>query len=206
MAKFKRNYNMNVPDQRLGESDFSYYKRLAKIADQRMVRLEKLASDPTFENVTKYAYANAQYDIKALAHKTDATRFNQIPMRTKSGALDMRNVNARINAVKRFLESPTSTKTGIVKSYKNRADTINERYGTDFTWQEMQSFFERRKTELADSQYGSKTELRAYGAIQRHGNNIADIKAKIERGETVRLANDEVVNEVAIQLLTNGSI
>lgn len=191
-------------NQRNNESDLAYYKRLAKRADQRLVSLEKLSHEKGYENVLKYAYANAIYDIRSLSHNYDAKRFNIKLATTSQGAIDQRNLNARINAVRRFLESPTSTKSGITTSYKQRADTINDRYGTNFTWQEMQAYFERRKTELSDSAYGSKTELRAYGAIMRH--NMDEIRSQIAKGESVRIADDMIVNEIAIRMITDGTI
>ena len=63
-----RAYNV---DYKPGESDLQYYKRLAKVADQRLVRLEELAGlregkpgVPGYEAVTQYAYAKAMRDLE----------------------------------------------------------------------------------------------------------------------------------------------
>ena len=42
------------------------YKQLAKRADQRLVRIEKLVNDPLYANVDKFAYARAKKDIEHI--------------------------------------------------------------------------------------------------------------------------------------------
>ena len=66
-------------EQRAGESDLDYYTRLAKQADQRLVRLEKLSNEPGFENVKKYAYAAAMRDIESYGGAGKKMRFNTKP-------------------------------------------------------------------------------------------------------------------------------
>ena len=57
------------------------YRTLAKSADQRLVRLESYSHDAGFENIKKWAYANAMHDIKAFSGP-DAERFNTAPPTT----------------------------------------------------------------------------------------------------------------------------
>ena len=61
-------------DIREGESPEAYYKRLAKAADQRLVRLEKLAGHKGYKNVKSYSYARAMSDIQIYNPK--GSRFN----------------------------------------------------------------------------------------------------------------------------------
>ena len=68
-----KKYNL---DYKPGEDALMYYKRLAKTADQRLVRLEQLSTQKGYENVTAYAYARAQYDI---GRYTSGHRFNTKP-------------------------------------------------------------------------------------------------------------------------------
>lgn len=181
--------------RKTGESTIDYYTRLAKQADQRLVRLEKLTTESGYENVTKWAYSQAQHDIKAL-FGDDRTRFNVKPRRLKSGQYSEKQMQAAISSMKQFLLSPTSTKGGINKVYGERAKTINERYGTDFNWKELAQFFENEMDSLLDLQYGSKTKMKAIGTIQRHQWNSADdITDYVEyaKSHNMKVPDDEVV-------------
>ena len=181
--------------RKTGESTIDYYTRLAKQADQRLVRLEKLTTESGYENVTKWAYSQAQHDIKAL-FGDDRTRFNVKPRQLKSGQFSEKHMQAAISSMKQFLLSPTSTKGGINKVYGERAKTINERYGTDFNWKELAQFFENEMDSLLDLQYGSKTKMKAIGTIQRHQWNSADdVTDYVEyaKSHNMKVPDNEVV-------------
>lgn len=188
-AATARKYNTNVPAQRAGESAFDYSQRLAKMADTRLRRLEKLSKESGFENVTRYAYANAMHDIKSLygGGKT----FQRRAKKTKAGAYNEKQIQAQISAVKRFLESPTSTKGGIKKVYKGRADTINSRYGTNFTWEDMGKFFESGLAEKLDTKYASKTNMKAIGIIQR--NDLKTVEDVKKYRDSIEVSSDQQV-------------
>ena len=182
--------------RKTGESTIDYYTRLAKQADQRLVRLEKLTTESGYENVTKWAYSQAQHDIKAL-FGDDRTRFNVKPRQLKSGQFSEKHMQAAISSMKQFLLSPTSTKGGINKVYGERAKTINERYGTDFNWKELAQFLEEDMDSLLDLQYGSKTKMKAIGTIQRHQWKSADdITDYVEyaKSHNMKVSDDEVVD------------
>ena len=192
--------------RKTGESTIDYYTRLAKQADQRLVRLEKLTTESGYENVTKWAYSQAQHDIKAL-FGDDRTRFNVKPRRLKSGQYSEKQMQAAISSMKQFLLSPTSTKGGINKVYGERAKTINERYGTDFNWKELAQFFENEMNLLLDLQYGSKTKMKAIGTIQRHQwKSVDDITNYVEyaKSHNMKVPDDEVVNMAKKMLEKHG--
>ena len=190
-------------EQRAGESDLQYYKRIAKVADQRLVRLERYAGNKNYKNILSYAYEAALYDIRALTGDPEATRFNRVPAKTKSGAVNQQNLRAKINAVKRFLESPTSTKQGITKVYKQRAATINNKYGTDITWQEMANYYSSSMAEKIENDYkASKSIVRALGALKRLGEDPETIRKAI--AGDIKVSKDAVVNEIAVSLLDQG--
>ena len=73
-------YNL---DQKPDETMVQYYKRLAKTADQRMVRLEKASQEPYFKVATEWAYAKATRDILKWIppgdNKSTKLRFNTKP-------------------------------------------------------------------------------------------------------------------------------
>lgn len=176
-----------------GESDKEYYIRLAKVADQRLVRLEKLSHEKGYEAVTSYAYASAMNDLKNFGQK----RFNaKVPdPTTEEGAFLFRE---KLAAVKEFLRSPTSTKGGVTDVYQSKADTMNERYGTDFTWQDMADFFSTGYAQkLFNELKASKTVMKAIGVIQK---NLKEVK----EGTQINLNLNgvpEPVKEMAIKIL-----
>lgn len=182
-------------EQKPGESDYKYYRRLAKVADQRLVRIEELSKKPEFKKVKKYGYSVALYDIQK--YNKGGKRFNTKPPVNDQGQIVEERLKEKIQDIKRFLELPTSTKVGIVEVYKKRADTINERYGTNFTWQELADFFNKAYNDKI-SKYvaGSKTALYAIGTIQKTEDKlIAGIKSNTS------ITADDVNIDAAISLL-----
>lgn len=159
-------------ERREGESINSYYKRLAKVADQRLVRLEELSKQKDFKNVKKYAYATAMEDIKAFGGKT---RWN-----TKAPE-DPRRMYEKIKAMKYFIESPTSTKAGIKEVYQKKANTINDNYGTNFTWQDLADYYNKGQADIASKEAGgSGTALLAIGVIQKAQSKlVSDINTNL---------------------------
>lgn len=194
---YSRFENPFLYDRKEGETLEHYYKRLAKQADQRLVRLEQLSEKKGFEAVRQYSYARAMRDIKQWAGQ-DATRFNQKTPKTK------RQLEAKIQDMRTFLEAPTSTKAGIIKVYQQRADTINKKYGTDFSWQDLGNYFEQAKASKADKKYGSATELRALGEIQKQSDVIIK-QVKQHRKKHINVDNP-LLQEVIDDMLTDRKL
>lgn len=164
------------------------YRTLAKRADQRMVRLEQYSKRPEYKGILKFAYARAQHDLKAYAsEKRIATgkplRFNTAPPKTKTGEINRKALQAKVNTIKRFLTSQASTidkpkkpladETGLKASYQKRADTLNKEYKTDFTWQELTQFFD---SGLADKlqKFGSDVRLKVIAVVQANKQAVID--------------------------------
>ena len=154
-------------EQKPGESLEKYYRRLAKTADQRLVRLEGYAHDKDFKPATQWAYNKAMRDIHKWSGP-DALRFN-----TKMPEGD-EAIRAKIADIKAFIESPTSTKRGIENVYKKRANTVNSRFGTKFTWQQLAKYYESGQAKLWDEKFGSKTALKTIGQIKKNKKQILD--------------------------------
>ena len=154
-------------EQREGETELQYYRRLAKVADQRMVRLEQLsATDPYFKHALEFAYGRASSDLEIFG---ESNRFNTKPPE------DRRLFREKIMAMRYFIESPTSTKGGIIDTYQRRADSLNEKYGTEFTWKDLAEFFGKGKADkLQNDGYGSATALYAIGHVMTAKNKIID--------------------------------
>lgn len=176
-----------------GESDRAYYIRLAKQADQRLVRLEKLSKQKGFEAVTSYSYATAMNDLKNFGQ----TRFNaKVPdPTTEEGAFLFRE---KLAAVKEFLKAPSSTKQGIKSVYQDKVDTMNERYGTNFSWQDMADFFNTGYAQkLFNELKASKTVMKAIGIIQ---HNLKEIKEGTNSNLNLN-GVPEPVKDMAIRIL-----
>lgn len=176
----------------------SEYVKLAKRADQRLVRLEQLETKPGFENVTKYAYAWAQKNLQRWSGKLEGSRFNAaIPS-------DIKSLEAKLHIVKQFLDMQTSTKGGILKTYKKRADALNKKYGTNFTWQDLSKYFNSSIAERAAAKFGSKTALRVIGQMQKKSDEVINaIKSKSEN--TIMVSGTKnVKKKVAEFLQENG--
>lgn len=165
------------------------YKKLAKKADQRLVRLEhyeKLGGK--YLNVTKFAYSKAMIDIHKWSGE-GAKRFN-----TKPPASTI-SLKAKIRDINEFLQSASSsikpTKEnsvydkegnliggGIELTFDKRAATLNRKYGEyldhPFTWDNIQDFFESSLyKKLAKKGYDSGTVIRSIGTIKQNKKQVA---------------------------------
>lgn len=181
-------YNIN---QKPGETDIAYYRRLAKVADQRLVRLEALSHEKNYNVVKQWSYAKAQQDIRHWSSK--GTRFNTAPPKTKQQLL------AKIGDIKNFLESPTSTKRTITGIYQKRADTTNRRYGTNFTWSDIATFYNSEHYKNLSKRYGSDVITMAIADIQKSDEETIEL---IKKNKEVNIkASDEMINEVVNDVL-----
>ena len=177
----------------------SEYVKLAKRADQRLVRLEQLETKKGFENVTKYAYAWAQKNLQRWSGKSEGSRFNAaIPS-------DIKSLEAKLHIVKQFLDMQTSTKGGILKTYKKRADTNNKKYGTNVTWQARSKYFNSSIAERAAAKFGSKTALRVIGQMQKKSDEVINaIKSKSEN--TVMVSGTKNVKKKVVEFLQENGL
>lgn len=207
--KFERKYQYDtLPEQRPNESDVQYYKRLVKNANDRMRRIEESANDPVFGEMKYYAYKNARYDLEHI-YGEPMNRFKtKIPMlKENPKEINRFEFHRQMNAVKKFLAAPSSTRSGVVEVYKKRADTINKRFEDQkdykkLTWKDLADFYQNEKYNSARDDYGSDTIIRALGAVKRVANNPKKIKEAIDG--TMRLSKDDTVNEAAKRLIENG--
>lgn len=151
-------------EQRAGESAEKYYRRLAKAADQRLVRLERLAENPLYQNIKKFAYEEALEDIHKWNGVT-ASRFNTVPPEGD-------RLYEKIEDIKSFLTKQTSNVGGINLMYKRMANTFNAKYGTNFTYQQIMKYFDSQQNEKWNKLFGSKTALTVIGEIQKSAKKI----------------------------------
>lgn len=182
-----------VLDQKPGESLEKYYRRLAKTADQRLVRLEKASDQEYYKTATQWAYARAVKDIRKWIKPGTTTyklRFNTAPPK------DPEDLLAKINDIKTFLASPTSTKKGITEVYKKRAETVNQKYGTSFTWQQLAKYYTSGQAEIWDAKFGSKTALRTIAQLQKNKKKIIE---DIEKADQKDIRVDSSVLQKTVE-------
>lgn len=161
--KSTQNYNYDIKP---GETDLQYYRRLAKTADQRLVRLEALKHDEHFKGAEKWAYARAMRDIEAYG---GGKRFNTKPPESRS------LFNEKIADMLRFLKSPTSTKKGITEVYQKRADTLNEKYDMVIKWQDLANLSESGALDKMLGDFGSDTAFKSIGKITKNREQIQEM-------------------------------
>ena len=176
------------------------YKKEAKQADQRLVRLEALSHEKHFHGVLEFAYKRAVKDIQAWGGDK---RFNTAPPRTVT------ELEAKIADIEHFLSRPTSKKSTIIQTYKKRANTINNKpyiksLGVKFTWEEIANYYESNAAEKNDTKYGSKTVLRALAVLKKLDNANEAKKIQDTNEKVQRVSDDKVVNKVAAALLEEG--
>lgn len=169
-------------DIRPGETDLHYYRRLAKTADQRLLRLEALKHDKHFRGAERYAYARAIRDIESYGGKK---RFNTKPPEARS------LFNGKIADMIRFLKSPTSTKSGIIEVHEKRAKTLSEKYDMDISWEDMANLTESGELDKLKGDYGSDTAFKSIGTITRNRKQIEDAINKAKEKEEKAKENEE---------------
>ena len=116
------------------------FKKLAKRADERLRQIrDNYSKRKGFENMINWVYKKAMRDIKHWSGN-DATTFNQ-----GASKLSLNQLRAKKHDVEEFLNAPTSKISSTVDLYQRRADTLNERYGTNFSWEELGTVFEDKE-------------------------------------------------------------
>lgn len=166
-------------------SDF--YKAIAKTADQRLVELERLSKKKGYKEVTEWAYSNAMRDIRGMFGE-DATRFN----RKLPDKVNLNTLYKDINKILKFLNSPTSSVSGIDIIYDKRAKTLNKNYGTNLNWDTTGRLFESRLWKKTGGKKGSATALKAIGVLQAYRKEI--LRA-LDKGEKIAITVPEEIDE-----------
>lgn len=190
-------YGIKAAGIKEGETLEHAYRRLAKQTDQRLLRLEELSKQPFFKGVKTYAYGLAAKDAREWGGSVEKPRFNIAAPENK------KQLQAKINDMIRFLNSPTSTKSGIIKMYQKRTDALNKKYGTNFTWQEAGRFFENEKDKFAKD-WVSSMVLTAIGVMQKNPEKfVSDMVDFSDKHKTV---SDAEVNDAILEKLHKDGI
>jgi hypothetical protein len=145
-----RNQKTPLQEQLLRE-----YRKEMRRANDKLRALEKLADDPDYEGVLKFAYRVAQRDIKEFGlGDPDLVRY-RIPYDPKTGKYNTNKLKAMLKRVQAFNDMPTSSKASIKKLYMKDASNFNKAFGTNFTWQELRTFTKASDWDRLKLEYGS---------------------------------------------------
>ena len=142
------------------------YRTLAKAADTRLTRLEKYSTEEGLGHAIDYAYRRAMRDIQVWSGE-DATRFNRKPPE------GIANLKRKMQDIKTFLAMETTTKKGLQAVEQKRADTLNKRFGTNFTSKEIGKFFDSKlRKKMDDKVLDSNTMVKTIAVMRRNKNII----------------------------------
>lgn len=169
-------------------SYLQFYKKIAKAADQRLVNLESLAKKDGYKEVTEWAYAKAQRDIRGMFGQ-DAKRFN----RKISGDENLNTIYKDINRVLDFLNAPTSSKQQIDEIFAKRANTIKEKYDVDMNWSKTATVFDTVLWKKTGARKASATALKAIGIIQK---NQKQIKRALAENKPISIIIPESIDPI----------
>lgn len=188
MAK-KQSYNDLVKE----------YRKLAKRADQRLVRLEKLSGQKDFKQVRQWAYKNAVTDALEWGASPNKPRFNIAPPKSTI------SLKAKIQDIRNFLEKPTSTKAGIIEVYEKKAQTLNEKYkeyGLNLNWSDVGTFFESSLYKKLAKKYSSGTVVKAIATLKNNESELLRDFAK-HQASHIKTEDNDIVIDDAIKRMTS---
>ena len=176
-------------------------RKLAKRANQRLVRLEHYAEREGLSEILKFAYKNAQQYIST---NLGGTRYKEHvklydvsdgTSQLSGEALYKANVmiqRQRIKAMTEFLEAETSTlgqarsgkKTlGIKKIYDKRTQTINQKflhkYGLSMSDSDLKRFFESKKQAKLEQLVSSSLMFVVASVMKKY--NLKSNKRELEK-------------------------
>ena len=174
------------------------YRKLAKVADQRLVRLESYQHDKNFKVATLWAYPKAMKYIERWSG-AGAKRFNTKPPESDVDLLK------KIADIKEFIDMKSSTKQGIIEFYKKKAYTINENNQTNFTWQQIGELFEDGGAwdTLRENMFGSDTIFTTIGNYQQNKDDV--VKGILDEvNKVTRLDNKQPIGQLRKELQQKG--
>lgn len=195
------------------------YRLLAMRADKRLQRLEKYSSREGYEEILQGSYARAILDIESWSGE-GRKRFLTQPPKYENGEINERALRAKINDIKAFLRSDTSTlKPGLetrgwsVSRYESMAKTFNQRYGSKgapVTWKDIRNYYQsslsKKISGMIESSKSVAIALGEFKKLQQRDpkSSRAQIMRDIKSGKNVILSKDAVTNEIMKKMVAAG--
>lgn len=195
----------------MGRKESEYRKQLkqqyikeARLANERLRAMEKLAKKQGFENVTQYAYRVAMRDIKKYSTARGRGDRFTIPKNTNQ-------LERALKDVRKFNEAKTATRRGVISLYKQDAVNFNKTFGTNYTWQELKVVLDDVNWEELKEQYGSPVLVKVIKSMTRKtlgldkkekSKVINQVDSSLKKHKNV--LGNEVDSEIASKLAANG--
>lgn len=161
------------------------YNSLAHTADQRLVRLERLAMREGYGDVLGMSYGRAMRDIQA--QRPNGRRFRTGDVK----GWDVNELHGRINDVQRFLNSKTSTKRDVDKLHNDRLKKFNKTMGTNLNLEQFVKYMNSAEKERVASLYGSAQ----LGKAVHYAKDVQRVKANARRWQKRHNATDRETNK-----------
>lgn len=186
------------------------YKRLAKAADRRLRNLEALAKEDDFKDATNWAYARAMSDIEHRWGEGSDRFDRKLPKDWK-----ITSMIAAINEVKTFMQSPSSTKRGIIDVYKSRVETLmnaKDEYtgeklygGVKLTWQQAAKLFEDN---TFDKLLGKMTSAQIWKQIAKRQRRAKELIKAIQKSDKkiIKDSTDRALYKQLKSLMDDGTV
>ena len=179
------------------------YKRVQTRVNKRLENLEKLAKNPGYENVLKYAYRIAERDVKELGiGDTTKVRY-RIPYDRKTGKYNTNKLKSALRRAKEFEAMITSTKAGIDTTYKNDAIYFNRAFGTNFTWEELRRFMKQSDWDELKANRPSDVIQKVIRTIMKKNITPDQIAAASKNHKTIK-GMDAVTSDWTKRLVSEG--
>lgn len=186
------------------------YKKMARLADDRLRSLEKATlSRSGFEHATDYAYKKAQKDIVNRFGTPDngKYRFNKLLPKSYTKA----QIKAAMNDIRDFVAKPSSSVAGILRIYKKRMNTLNEKYadsGLNMTLDDMDKLFKNNTWDKITARYASDTAWKKIGErtkeIEKQRKLLEEAGQKIHYDDNpFEAAIDQLANETGKLKITD---
>ena len=190
------------------------YRKFAKRADQRLVRLEAAAI--TNKNILEWSYKKAMYDIKQYGG-SNARRFNIAPPKSKKA------LERKISVIKEFLKAPTSQVKEIKKIERKRFETLKKSSKmqdvaglSKISYADWVKLHQSGVFKNLDDKYGFYTAMESLALIERDKNKIKGL-IKEAKEENISIAEklsddlngkdyDIVLKETIIDILTKEGL
>ena len=172
------------------------YGKLTRLANDRLREIKKRATTDGLTSLTEYAYKRAVHDLQG------ATQF---PSKQKIENLNYNAIVKRMNDMRRFLRSKSSTVRGVKGLYSQNAKRFNAKYGTNFTQTQLAKFFNKdtglyEKIKSKNPDWGSETVMKAIAKIRQDKDKVLE---QMEAENKNHIDTDSVkVNEVIDELLS----
>lgn len=173
------------------------YGKLTRLANDRLREIEKRATTDGLTSLTEYAYKRAVHDLQG------ATRFAS---KEKIENLNYNAIVKRMNDMRRFLRSKSSTTRGVKSLYSQNTKRFNAKYGTNFTQTQLAKFFNKdiglyEKIKAKNMDWGSETVMKAIATMMNDKKKVLQ-KMREEDEKHLDVENAVIVNEVIDTLIS----